>query len=74
MSQASNTSSHLRSSRVAQTPDAVTAQGGLRITPHYHFAAHPPIDALIIPSGIVTRELERQELIDWIIRATLRLN
>lgn len=55
---------------VAQIPDAVTARGGLCITPHYHFTDQPPIDVLIIPGGIVTWELERQEVIDWIIRVT----
>jgi transcriptional regulator GlxA family with amidase domain len=53
---------------VAQTPDAVIARGGLRVMPHYHFADHPPIHVLIIPGGVITRELERQEVIDWIVR------
>jgi transcriptional regulator GlxA family with amidase domain len=44
----------------------IAARGGLRVEPSHTFDDHPPIDVLIIPGGLVTAELERPPVIEWI--------
>ena len=46
----------------------IKARGGLVVIPDYKITNHPPIDVLIIPGGVVTAELDRDALIDWIRR------
>ena len=53
---------------IAATPGTVRARGGLQIVPRCDIGNHPPIDVLVIPGGIVTAELQRDALIEWIAR------
>lgn len=53
---------------VADRMRTVCARGGLQIVPNFNFSNHPKIDLLIVPGGIVTAELEREEVIGWITR------
>ncbi len=46
--------------------NVVAARGGLPIVPHYTFGREPPIDVLIVPGGVVTDELGKRDVIDWI--------
>lgn len=46
----------------------VRARGGLLVQPGYDFDNHPSIDVLVVPGGVVTSELERPAVIDWIKR------
>ncbi len=57
---------------VADTMRQVRARGGLLLQPNYDFASHPAIDLLIVPGGVVTAELERAEVIEWIARTSAR--
>lgn len=50
----------------AATTDPIHTRGSLIITPTFSFADHPPIDLLIIPGGIVTAELKKENVIHWI--------
>jgi transcriptional regulator GlxA family with amidase domain len=45
------------------------------VTPEYALADHPKVDLLIVPGGVVTEELARPDVIEWIARtaATSRL-
>ena len=43
-----------------------TARAGLRLAPDATLADHPPLDVLIVPGGVVTRELARPAVIGWI--------
>ena len=52
---------------VAQTTSAVRARAGLKVFPDYDLLNHPKIDLLLIPGGVVTSELEKPELIRWIV-------
>lgn len=55
---------------VAATGDPVRATGGLRVLPHFDFAAAPRADLLVIPGGFGTRALlEDEPTLDWIRRA-----
>ncbi len=69
--------------RIHQQPDAaapfnvftiaanihpIHARGGLLVLPKYDLVNHPPIDVLIIPGGIVSDELQRETVIQWIAR------
>ena len=42
---------------VARSRDAVTAIGGLTVTPRYSWADAPSIDILVVPGGVGTRAL-----------------
>jgi transcriptional regulator GlxA family with amidase domain len=52
---------------VAKSGDPVTSTGNLRIIPDYSFATAPAVDLLIVPGGIGTRALLREdETLNWI--------
>lgn len=51
---------------IGETGEAVRARAGLRVQPDYGLAAHPPVDLLIVPGGVVTQALARPEIIRWI--------
>lgn len=53
---------------VADRMRTVRARGGLQIVPNFDFSNHPKIDLLLVPGGIVTAELERDDVIAWITR------
>ncbi len=58
---------------VAQDLGPIRARGGLVIQPGFAISDdHPSIDILMIPGGIVTAELGKKAVVDWIRRtATL---
>jgi transcriptional regulator GlxA family with amidase domain len=53
---------------VAPTRQPITSFEGLRITPHYSFADHPPIDVLVVPSaeGSMEADLQNEAMMDWV--------
>jgi transcriptional regulator GlxA family with amidase domain len=51
---------------IADSIRTIHARQDLMVQPHYGIARHPQIDVLIIPGGVVTKELQRQPIIDWI--------
>lgn len=51
---------------IGETRELKTARGGLEISPKYDIFGHPDIDLLIIPGGVVTKELEKDHIITWI--------
>lgn len=53
---------------IADTIRAISARGGLIVQPRFDITTHPRVDVLIIPGGIVTAEIKRQVIIDWIAR------
>src|SRR5512138_2646612 len=44
----------------------VQARGGLPMSPSYTFGREPQVDVLIVPGGVVTVELGKRDVIDWI--------
>jgi transcriptional regulator GlxA family with amidase domain len=58
---------------VARSRDAVTAIGGLTVTPRYSWADAPPIDILVVPGGFATRALlNDQAMLEWIRETAAR--
>lgn len=55
---------------VARDLQLVRARAGLEVKPEHALDAHPPIDVLIVPGGVVTAELEKREIIEWIARTS----
>lgn len=53
---------------IGQSAAPVRARAGLRVLPDAGFASHPPVDVLVVPGGVVTAELDKPEVIDWIAR------
>lgn len=53
-------------STIGATTAPLQARAGLSVYPDYDFTRHPPIDILIIPGGVVTDELVKEEVIQWI--------
>jgi len=51
---------------IATQSGAIKARGGMRLLPDCHHSQSSHIDVLIVPGGLIERELERQELIGWI--------
>jgi transcriptional regulator GlxA family with amidase domain len=44
----------------------ITTRGGLVVAPQYDLTSHPLLDVTIIPGGVVTAELEKVEVIEWV--------
>lgn len=57
---------------VAADATAVRARAGLVVQPEFTFANHPPIDVLIVPGGVVTAELERAAVVEWIKKVAVK--
>jgi len=53
---------------VADAIRPIRARGGLMLQPNFDIANHPAIDVLIVPGGVHTAELERNEIIQWLAR------
>jgi transcriptional regulator GlxA family with amidase domain len=52
---------------VAETPEPITATGGLRVLPDFDLASCPRLDLLVVPGGWGTRSLvHNQRVVDWI--------
>ena len=51
---------------VADTHLPVAARAGLRFVPVVELNQHPTINLLIIPGGVVTAEMQKPHIIDWI--------
>ncbi|SDH23242.1 MULTISPECIES: DJ-1/PfpI family protein [unclassified Duganella] len=50
---------------IAATRAPVRARAGLEVHPEASFADIGPVDVLIVPGGVVTAELARPEVMDW---------
>ncbi len=57
---------------IGQTAAPRRARAGLGTVPDASFADHPAIDVLIVPGGVVTAELAKPEVIDWIAKTAAR--
>jgi transcriptional regulator GlxA family with amidase domain len=53
---------------IADALRPIRSRGGLIVQPQFDFTNHPPIDVLILPGGVVTEELKRDPVIQWISR------
>jgi transcriptional regulator GlxA family with amidase domain len=42
------------------------------VQPNFDLANHPAVDVLVIPGGVVTAELKRDDVIAWIARTAAR--
>jgi len=51
---------------VAEEPRLIQARGGLMVSPDYNFDNHPSIDVLVVPGGVVSAELGKPAVINWI--------
>ncbi len=55
-------------SAIAQGLAPVRARAGLQIVPDHAMAQHPHVDVLIVPGGVVTAEMAKPPVIEWIAR------
>ena len=53
---------------IADEARTVRARAGFEIQCRHSLAAHPSIDVLIVPGGVVTKELGRNDVVAWIAR------
>ena len=53
---------------VADSFRPVRARGGLLLQPNFDLNTHPVIDYFIVPGGVVSAELKRDSIINWIAR------
>lgn len=51
---------------VAETAGPVTARGGFQVLPHYSIKDHPSIDLLVVVGGVHTREMKKENVLNWI--------
>jgi transcriptional regulator GlxA family with amidase domain len=57
---------------IADAIRPVRARGGLMVQPNFDIASHPAIDIFIVPGGVVTAELKRDSIIEWIARTAAK--
>ena len=57
---------------IAETLRPARARGVLMVQPAFDITNHPAIDVFIVPGGVVTAELERPDIIDWIARTAAK--
>ena len=57
---------------IADSMRAVRARGGLMFQPDFDLGNHPAINLFIVPGGVVTAELQRETVIEWIARTSAR--
>jgi transcriptional regulator GlxA family with amidase domain len=51
---------------LALSRQPITTRGGLVVVPQFDLASHTVLDVTIIPGGVVTAELEKMEVIEWV--------
>ncbi|BAP44904.1 ThiJ/PfpI family protein [Pseudomonas sp. StFLB209] len=51
---------------VGRSTAPVRARAGLKVDPDYSIHDHPGMDCLIVPGGVITAELEKKDVINWI--------
>jgi transcriptional regulator GlxA family with amidase domain len=57
---------------IADALRPVRAHGGLMLQPNFYIANHPAINIFIVPGGVVTAELKRHSIIEWIARTAAK--
>ena len=57
---------------VADAPRVVRARGGLPVTAAHGVDAHPDIDVLVVPGGVVAAEQKRPDVVRWIAATAAR--
>lgn len=56
---------------ISENADKVTARAGLMLNTSATIERHPTLDVLIVPGGVVTAQLEKTHVIDWITNVSL---
>jgi putative intracellular protease/amidase len=51
---------------VAEKPEAITTNMGMRVVPNYTFQNQPKPDIMVIPGGGVKQHLDNQNVIKWV--------
>lgn len=51
---------------IGKTKQSIYARAGLKLHPDYSITSHPTPDLLLIPGGVVTKEMEDIDVIAWI--------
>ncbi len=51
---------------IAPEPGPIAARGGMRVLPDLQLTEHPQVDVLIVAGGVVTAELTRGDLSEWL--------
>ena len=57
---------------VADEPRVVRARGGLPVTAAHGMRAHPDLDVLVVPGGVVSAEQKRHDVVRWIAATAAR--
>ena len=53
---------------IAEALRPIRARGGLMVQPAFDITKHPAVDVFIVPGGVVTAELARPAIVEWIAR------
>jgi transcriptional regulator GlxA family with amidase domain len=57
---------------VADAICPIRARGGLMVQPTFDITNHPAIDVFIVPGGVVSADLKRPAIIEWISRTAAK--
>jgi len=51
---------------VAESASQVLVRAGIRVEPDFTIGDHPKIELLLVPGGVVSEELKKPHVLDWI--------
>ena len=51
---------------IAEKEKTITSRGGLQVRPMHSIEYHPHLDVLIVPGGVVTAEMNKQQVLSWL--------
>lgn len=58
---------------IGKTKQSVYARAGLKLHPDYSITSHPKLDLLLIPGGVVSKELDDTDVTAWIKAVSLEV-
>lgn len=53
---------------VAESASQVIVRAGSRVEPDFTIGDHPKIELLLVPGGVVSEELKKPHVLDWILQ------
>ena len=56
---------------IAERDNLVSGRGDFKVQPHYTIYDHPSVDVLVIPGGVHTYEMEKKQVINWLVHLAL---
>ncbi|XOV81371.1 MAG: DJ-1/PfpI family protein [Aestuariibacter sp.] len=61
-------------SLIGETAHPISARAGFRVTPHFSFQNHPPLNILIVVGGEHHEEMKKPAVLQWILEQSQQVD